>query len=327
MKRSGEFERNHHALAGPSSSSSLSPRKRQHLQQVTLHETSAGSCGGDGQAPAFELPPLTGISQTIEDRSSVFQAFFVPLVDSVELAKFMPSFRRSAHCKNVDHAMYAYYFPASQGVVRGAAMQDDVDEREGRDEDRSECGYEDDGERFAGAKLQALLLAMKVHGVVICVREYGGIMLGPIRFQHIVQCARDAVMRYRLERSRVEAESEKTRRLLRARDLTIDALRKALQQQRDNDGDTEVQVASQQSIATDTTHSGAAAAARDGDVDEEEEETAITSSSQQRKDPMDKYRGQSHETLKRLLLARDKTIQSLRAVLAAQKSGSSQQHQ
>ena len=51
----------------------------------------------------------------------------------------------------------------------------------------------DDGEKHAGKKLEKVLVEMDVEGVVVVARWYGGILLGPVRFEHVERCAREAV--------------------------------------------------------------------------------------------------------------------------------------
>jgi hypothetical protein len=52
--------------------------------------------------------------------------------------------------------------------------------------------HEDDGEDGAGSKLSHLLYVLKEEGVVVVVsRWFGGIQLGPKRFVHIANVARD----------------------------------------------------------------------------------------------------------------------------------------
>ena len=54
--------------------------------------------------------------------------------------------------------------------------------------------YDDDGETGAGSKLLALLDLLKVDNVfVIVTRWYGGILLGPDRFKHIKNCAKECL--------------------------------------------------------------------------------------------------------------------------------------
>lgn len=54
--------------------------------------------------------------------------------------------------------------------------------------------YDDDGESQAGARLKHLLEILELENVMVVVtRWYGGTLLGPDRFKHINQAARDAL--------------------------------------------------------------------------------------------------------------------------------------
>lgn len=61
-------------------------------------------------------------------------------------------------------------------------------------------GFDDDGEKWAGKKVLDLLLANEDDGLLCVVRWYGGIMLGPVRFDHIVHVAADALATYHLQK-------------------------------------------------------------------------------------------------------------------------------
>lgn len=217
---------------------------------------------------SFAFPPLTGFSQEIRDRSSIFKAFFFPLTVFSQVSALLTSFRLSTLCEGVDHVMLAYRFSDAEVGV--------------------DAGFDDDGERFSGKKLADLLELMDVFGLVIVTRNYGGILLGPIRFQHITQCARESVMAFKHNRSLGTHEIEKLRRLLSARDKTIKTLREIIQnahlQEVSSDGETGPR-ASQSSLPGSQTS------------------------------PL-RYEKQDLATLKRLLTARDMTITSLRANLA-----------
>lgn len=59
---------------------------------------------------------------------------------------------------------------------------------------RADADYDDDGETQAGARLKHLLEVLDLTGVLVVVtRWFGGIHLGPDRFKHINQAARDAL--------------------------------------------------------------------------------------------------------------------------------------
>ena len=56
---------------------------------------------------------------------------------------------------------------------------------------------DDDGEKYAGKRLEKVLTEMDVEGVLVCARWYGGVLLGPVRFTHIENVAREAVRMWR----------------------------------------------------------------------------------------------------------------------------------
>lgn len=111
-------------------------------------------------------------------------------------------------------------------------------------------GHDDDGEKYGGKTVEKVLVDGEVVGVVVVARWYGGVMLGPVRFEHIRRCAGEAVGMYQqdCERSakRVKAERRKEElvRLLPGRDASIAALRGLLaektmttREKRKDDGD------------------------------------------------------------------------------------------
>lgn len=218
----------------------------------------------------FTFPTLTGVSQIIQDRSSSFQAFFIPFDHGRSVPAFLKSFKSSATCDGVDHVMTAFRFDDSETGI--------------------DAGFDDDGERFAGKKLADLLGKMDVLGFLICIRKYGGILLGPIRFQHIVQCSREAIMVHRHDRSVADQGIQKLRRLLVARDRTITSLREILSTQLQEDASSSV---------------GAPPRAS---------QNSQTAGSQEL---VERYQMQPVKTLERLLVAKDMSIKSLRASLAS----------
>ncbi|RMC15505.1 hypothetical protein DUI87_07697 [Hirundo rustica rustica] len=77
---------------------------------------------------------------------------------------------------------------------------------------------EDDGETAAGGRLLHLMQILNVHNVLVVVsRWYGGILLGPDRFKHINNCARNVLVEYNYvpsteESSRQAGKSKKIRK-------------------------------------------------------------------------------------------------------------------
>lgn len=55
---------------------------------------------------------------------------------------------------------------------------------------------DDDGEKYAGKRLEKVLNELNVQGTVVVARWYGGVLLGPVRFTHIENVARDAIARW-----------------------------------------------------------------------------------------------------------------------------------
>jgi hypothetical protein len=101
-----------------------------------------------------------------------------------------------------------------------------------------DAGYDDDGEKWAGARLKQVLEDMKVEGVVVVARWYGGQNIGPIRFTHIENTAKEAIWRWKAvegeiagqqaaKKQKVEEEAarERLEDNLRQRDYSIFILR------------------------------------------------------------------------------------------------------
>ena len=74
-----------------------------------------------------------------------------------------------------------------------------------------DSGHDDDGEKYGGKALSSVMAAMDVEGAVVVARWYGGVMLGPVRFEHMKACARDAVSAW------VRAEKEVARKRAKVR--------------------------------------------------------------------------------------------------------------
>ncbi len=160
--------------------------------------------------------PETFKSSPIEDRSSTFIALYSPTLTAKEL---------QAHneFKTASHRIAAWRKPSAQQALDRQRV--------------FETGYDDDGERYGGKNLERVLVEMSVEGAVVVARWYGGVMLGPVRFEHIKNCARDAVGQWVRERARsakrakvTEDENARERLILtlRERDESIDVLRDLL---------------------------------------------------------------------------------------------------
>ena len=102
-----------------------------------------------------------------------------------------------------------------------------------------ETGYDDDGEDYAGKTLEKVLREGNVEGSVVVARWFGGVLLGPVRFDHIRNCASEAVRSGTRKdegeeekdgggkRMKAEDDGEKQKLIgvLEGRDLSIGVLR------------------------------------------------------------------------------------------------------
>lgn len=112
---------------------------------------------------------------TLEDRKSVFQGHAATVISLAEVRAVMEELKRSSKIARASHNMLAYRI---QGEKTSSLLQD--------------C--DDDGEDAAGGRMLHLLQLLDVKNVVVVVsRWYGGIHLGPDRFKHINNAARQAL--------------------------------------------------------------------------------------------------------------------------------------
>jgi putative IMPACT (imprinted ancient) family translation regulator len=134
------------------------------------------------RSPATTPPTPTQIfrSAPIEDRSSKFIAFYSPTLSAKAL-------QGHAEFKSASHRIAAWRKPSSQGALSFQSSSQRV----------YDSGHGDDGEKFAGKRLEKVLQDMNAVGAVVVARWYGGVLLGPVRFNHIEHCAREAILESR----------------------------------------------------------------------------------------------------------------------------------
>ncbi|GMH42336.1 hypothetical protein BSKO_10255 [Bryopsis sp. KO-2023] len=107
------------------------------------------------------------------ERRSTFQAHVCQSTDVEEVPAVMSVLLENNKIRNATHNIMAYRIEAKG---KGTFMQD----------------YDDDGEAAAGGRLLHLLQVSGASDVIVVVsRWYGGILLGPARFSHINNAARD----------------------------------------------------------------------------------------------------------------------------------------
>ena len=108
-----------------------------------------------------------------------------------------------------------------------------------------DLGHDDDGEKWAGGRLSNVLRDTQAEGVVVVARWYGGQNIGPIRFTHIENCAKEAIWKWKvadeeakkvqaIKKQKVddEAKQKELVKNLQERDYNIFALRKLLAQKK-----------------------------------------------------------------------------------------------
>ncbi|KAF2757775.1 ribosomal protein S5 domain 2-like protein [Pseudovirgaria hyperparasitica] len=158
-------------------------------------------------------------SSPIYDRSSTFVAAYSP----TKTAKVLQS---DTKFTDASHRIAAWRLPSRQKSLFGDPTA------------HYDTRYDDDGEKNAGKRVARVLESMNVTGALVVARWYGGVMLGPVRFEHIENVAKEAVNAWKgaakEEEGKVEVEKkkrleeiEKTRlvRDLPKRDTSIGVLR------------------------------------------------------------------------------------------------------
>jgi hypothetical protein len=215
------------------------------------------------------LPPNATVSAPIEDRKSKFIGYFIPLTHQSTLARHRTLLESLPELKLADHKIMAWNIGQS-------------------------TGFDDDGEKWAGRKVLDILTTSDDEGLLCVVRWYGGIMLGPARFDHIVHVAADALATYHLSQKKSpimttptrtapkimenieDEERTKLMRMLGGKDMTVDSLRTMIVAKKAERG-----------------------------------ESPVSSPVKEKR-----YDRMGVEGLKRLLTARDATIKSLREIYA-----------
>lgn len=126
-------------------------------------------------------------SEPIEDRSSTFIGYFSPTLKPKELQQL-------EEFADASHRILGWRRESNQQAITG--------------DTKYISGSDDDGEKYGGKKVEKVLESMQVIGACVVARWYGGVLLGPVRYTHIENAAKEAVQSWRGS----EAENEKKRR-------------------------------------------------------------------------------------------------------------------
>ena len=185
------------------------------------------------RSPSAEV--LTNIfrSEKIQHETSAFIGAFSPTLSAKALQN-LPEFRTASH------RIAAWRTPSKQKSLTPSTKV------------LYDLGHDDDGEKWAGSRLQHVLNDAGAEGVVVIARWYGGQNIGPIRFTHIETCAKQAIRSWKVaddaakkehaaKKRRVEEETSRKEleENLRERDLNIFVLRKLLADKKAKLEDTE----------------------------------------------------------------------------------------
>ncbi|ETI22081.1 hypothetical protein G647_06152 [Cladophialophora carrionii CBS 160.54] len=157
------------------------------------------------------------ISSVIQDRKSTFQAHFHPgssvfapqgstyssrstaqNPQSSSTTTIIKSLQSHPSFSTASHRIVAWRRRSTQQTLQlhigaGGAVGSKSAGSTSTSTSTFTTGSDDDGEKYAGRRLEAVLSSMQVEGVIVVARWYGGVMLGPVRFTHIENCAREAI--------------------------------------------------------------------------------------------------------------------------------------
>ena len=153
-------------------------------------------------------------SARIEDRSSTFVGLFSPSLKPKDLQNL-------EEIASASHKILAWRRESNQQSITGGV--------------KYTTDSDDDGEKYGGKKIAKVLDSIQVVGACVVARWYGGVMLGPIRFEHMEQCAVEAVKNWqesvaeeRSKKRRAEEDAiakEKLVKVLAERDQSTSVLR------------------------------------------------------------------------------------------------------
>lgn len=138
-------------------------------RHVSLNEAHCQSTDDEDLPTMVHGDPLT-------DRRSTFQAHLAPVVTLKQVKMHLQKLYQNKKIAGATHNIYAYRIYCED---KRTFIQD--------------C--EDDGETAAGGRMLHLMQILDVRNVMVVVsRWYGGIQLGPDRFKHINNCARNLLI-------------------------------------------------------------------------------------------------------------------------------------
>ena len=137
--------------------------------------------------PASPTPASTSASkvftsESIHDRKSVFVGYYSP-----DPSKKPKELQLRDDVRSASHRILGWRLPSNQQTLLPNAQP------------VFKTGHDDDGENWAGKKVEKVLEELNLQGTIMVARWYGGELLGPVRFKHIEDVAKGAVHAWRSE--------------------------------------------------------------------------------------------------------------------------------
>ncbi|KAK4526039.1 hypothetical protein GAYE_SCF19G3950 [Galdieria yellowstonensis] len=119
------------------------------------------------------------IGQVVMDRKSVFQGLWIQVDDENKVDSLLNALHQHRKIGSATHIIAAWRIVSPQSAgSNGRILQD----------------WDDDGEKGGGKRILQLLVNRDIRNVLLVVcRWFGGSLLGPVRFHHIVQAAKLAL--------------------------------------------------------------------------------------------------------------------------------------
>ncbi|KAG6841372.1 hypothetical protein C0991_011712 [Blastosporella zonata] len=149
-----------------------------------------------------DVQPLV-TSQEIRDRGSIFIANLFPATSPNQVRTMVAHLKDTMHrTKPATHEIVAWRCMVLKPGRTGLGGPDDFE---------LNVGYLDDGEKWAGAKIQKVMESHAIiDAVVIVSRWYGGMLLGPARFSHIETCTTEVCQEFKRSEELRECISDLT---------------------------------------------------------------------------------------------------------------------
>jgi hypothetical protein len=122
------------------------------------------------------------VGEIFTDRGSTFQSHAIKIVSQKQIQVYLSYLKSNNKIIKATHNILAFRFTTSD--KKTSNLKEFISE-----------GFDDDGEDGAGIRLLGLLQKMKVDNIMMVVsRWFGGTFLGPDRFKHINDSAKNLIM-------------------------------------------------------------------------------------------------------------------------------------